>query len=56
MQALKIITTIFNILFTLIIVFFSRGLIWSKEDDRFSIVGFGSMMVLYITNIFLIWQ
>lgn len=55
MQALKIITTIFNIIFLLIIWFFSRSLSWSKEDDRFSIVGFGSMMILYLANIALIW-
>lgn len=55
MQVLKIITTIFNILFFLIILFFCRGLSWSKEDDRFLIVGFGSMMILYLANIVLIW-
>lgn len=55
MQLIKIITTIFNIMFFLIIWFFSCGLNWSKEDDRFSIVGFGSMMILYLANIALIW-
>lgn len=55
MQVLKIITTVFNILFLFIIWFFVRGLSWSKKDDRFSIVGFGSMMLLYATNAFLIW-
>lgn len=56
MQALKIITTVLNVLFFLIILFFNRGLSWEKKDDRFSIVGFGGMMLLYAVNTFLIWR
>lgn len=55
MQALRIITTVFNILFALIILWFSKPLSWQKEEDRFSIVGFGSMILLYCVNCVLIW-
>lgn len=55
MQVLKFITTIFDILFLLIIWFFCRDLSWEKEHDKFQIVGFGSMMILYLANIVLIW-
>lgn len=56
MQALKIITIAFNILFALIVLWFCKPLSWRKEEDRFSIVGFGSMIVLYFLNTVLIWQ
>lgn len=56
MQALKIITTVLNVLFILIILFFSRDLTWEKEDDRFSIVGFGGMTLAYALSIVCMWR
>lgn len=56
MYTLKITTTIFNIIFALIILYFCRGLRWRNESDRASIIGFDGMLVLYVANIFLIWR
>lgn len=55
MQALKIITTVLNVLFVLIILFFTRGLAWENKDDRFPIVGFGGMALAYALSIVCMW-
>lgn len=56
MQALKIITTLLNILLFLIILLFSRGLSWEKKDDQSTIVGFGSMALAYALSIVCMWR
>lgn len=55
MQALKIITTVLNALFILAILFFARDLSWEKKEDRFSIVGLGSMALAYALSIVCMW-
>lgn len=55
MQALKIITTIFNILFAMIILWFCTSYSWQEEQDRYQIAGLGSMFLLYLLDSFLIW-
>lgn len=56
MQVLKIITTVLNILFLLIILFFSHGLSWKNKNDRPSIVGFGGMALAYALSIVCMWR
>lgn len=56
MVTLKIITTALDALFTLIILWFCKTLSWQKEVERFSIVGFLSMIVVYLLNTMLIWM
>ena len=55
MLALKIIATIFNIAFALIVLFFTSKLSWKRKEDRVSIIGFSTMMLLYAADIALIW-
>lgn len=51
MDALKTVVIVFDVLFLLIIVFFSKDLKWQNRKDRASIVGFGMMILTYILNI-----
>ena len=55
MLTVKIIATIFNIAFALIVLFFASKLSWKHKEDRISIIGFVAMMLLYIADIVLIW-
>lgn len=55
MYTVKIITTIFNILFALIIFYFQKGLRWKRENDRASIVGFWTMISIYVLNTICMW-
>ena len=54
MLATKIIATIFNLAFALIVLFFASKLSWKRKEDRASIVGFATMMLLYVADIVLI--
>lgn len=55
MHALKIIATILNIAYFLIVLFFSRELNWQSKDDKASILGFGFMMVTNMLSILCFW-
>lgn len=55
MYALKIIATILNIAYFLIVLFFSRELNWQSQDDKASILGFGFMMVTNMLSILCFW-
>ena len=55
MNTLKTIATVFNILNILTLLCFVNGLRWYKEDDRASIVGFWSMIILLMANSILMW-
>lgn len=56
MQTIKIIVTILNILMTLVLFFCVKGLSWKNQKDHASIVGFSFMVLLYMTNIYLMWR
>lgn len=56
MHTLKIIATVFDVLFIIIIFYFQRALRWNRKDDRASIIGFWTMIELYILNVVCIWQ
>lgn len=51
MNTLKTVAIVLDIIFLLIIAFFSKNLKWHNEKDRASIVGFGMMIFTYILNI-----
>lgn len=53
MYTLRIITTIFIVILMLIILIFSKGLKWPK--DNASIVGFSVMEVVYALSLICIW-
>lgn len=55
MYTVKIITTILNIIFFLLVLFFMRPLKWSNQDERFSIVGFWMMAITNILSIICMW-
>lgn len=55
MYTVKIITTIFNILFAFIIFYFKKNLRWKRESDKASIIGFWMMIGLYALNIICMW-
>lgn len=55
MFVLKIITTILNLIFALIMIFFQNNLKWSNKQDRPSIIGFWGIVILYFQNIFCMW-
>lgn len=55
MYALKIIATILNIAYFLIVLFFSRELNWQSKGDKASILGFGFMMVTNMLSILCFW-
>lgn len=55
MYALKIVTTVFNALLTMAILFFCRGLHWSNKNDKASIIGFGGMIAVYALNVLCMW-
>lgn len=55
MQTFKTIVTIADFIFLLLLLFFMRGLSWGKKKDRASIVGFGTMIALYVANIFCVY-
>ena len=55
MYALKIIATILNIAYFLIVLFFSRELNWQSKDDKASILGFGFMMITNMLSILCFW-
>lgn len=55
MHTTKILVTVSNILFAILIIHFSRGLKWKKLDDRASIIGFFAMDLLYALNVVCIW-
>lgn len=53
MELIKCFVTVFNALVTLIMAFF----VWEgvKLKDSASVVGFGSLILLYVVNTMLIW-
>lgn len=51
---LKIIAMFLNIILALVVGYFLSPLRWANEDDRPSIIGFWSMLVAYVLNIFLL--
>lgn len=51
MQIIKTVTIIFNILYAVAILSFLRPLKWQNKNDRFSIVAFIGMVVLFASNI-----
>lgn len=53
MSALRMLTTFLDVIFILIILYFSRGLTWEK--DKASIIGFVCMGVTFWVNMLLIW-
>lgn len=54
MYAFKIMTTTFDIIMMCIICFFMRGISWKK--DKASIIGFSAMQILYLLNLFCMWD
>lgn len=54
MHVFKIVITMLNIIMMGIIFFFMRGLKWEK--DKAPAIGFSTMQILYLMNIFCIWR
>lgn len=54
MYAFKIVTTTLDIFMICIIFFFMRGLKWEKEAN--TVIGFSIMQILYLMNLFCIWE
>ena len=54
MEALKWIVTVWNVLMTLFIFWFSRELFWKK--DKAAVIGFGIMVFMYILALVPIWR
>lgn len=54
MYAFKIVTTTFDIIMMCIIFFCIRGISWEK--DKAAMVGFSTMQILYLMNLFCIWR
>ena len=56
MIVLDTVSIIFDAILFLITAFFMRGMKWSREEDRSSIVGFGFMMATCVLNVIaIIW-
>ncbi len=53
MYAFKVTTTTLNIIMMIIILYFMSGLKW--KDNKVSIIGFLSMQILYLMNLFCMW-
>lgn len=51
MQTLKIIVSVFDVLYGIAILSFLLPLRWRNKNDRVSIVAFAGMIVLYALNI-----
>lgn len=51
MQIIKTVTTVFDILYAIAIISFLHPLKWQNKNDRFSIVAFIGMVVIYALNI-----
>lgn len=54
-ETLKIIMTVLNTLYLVLIFLFCRGLSWENKRDRASIIGFSLMMGVYALNIIVCW-
>ena len=54
MIVVRLIIMLFNLVFAWVVLFFASKLSWKCKEDRISIVGFASMMLLYIADIVLI--
>lgn len=52
---LKVLATVLDGMFGLILLFFCRNLHWWDKNNRASIIGFGLMILTYILNVFVIW-
>lgn len=56
LEALKVIATVLNLAYMIIIFLFCRGLSWERKQERASIIGFTSMMAVYVLNIMVFWM
>lgn len=56
MDTLKTVTVVLNVIFILIFFWFSKGLRWRNRKDRASIIGFTTMILLYIMDSILIFK
>lgn len=54
MYVLKIITTVINVIMMSVIFFFMRSITWEK--DKYSVIGFTGMQILYILNMICMWD
>ena len=54
MYEFKIVTTTFNIIMMGIIFFCMRGTSWEK--DKYAVIGFSAIQVLYLMNLFCMWR
>lgn len=54
MEALKWLTTIWNVFMVIFILWFSRGMTWQRE--KAVMIGFGIMTVMYILALVPIWR
>lgn len=50
-QMMKNITIILNVIMFVILVYFARGLKWTNEKDRPSIIGFSFMIVTVVMSV-----
>ena len=55
MLILRYLTTIFDIAFAAILLWFLRPLKWMNADEKPSIIGFAAMVAVYALNIACIW-
>ena len=53
MTVLRVIVTALDLIFMLIFLYFLRGLTWEK--NKASVVGFGSLELVFLLNLLLIW-
>ncbi len=53
MYAFKIVITTLNVLIMGIIFFFMHGLSWKK--DKASVIGFSTIQILYLMNLYCMW-
>jgi|GEM_PF-2462771 hypothetical protein len=54
MYALKIVTTVLEVMLMLIFLLFSRRMTWKR--DKASIVGFGFMEIVYVLSLICMWM
>lgn len=54
MGVLKVAVTVWHVFMAIIILWFSRGLIWKR--DKVTMIGFGIMAIMYVLALVPIWR